>query len=928
MNETDLLLLWGKTCRDKNDSDAGNKYHPLLFHLFDVAHSTLALWDEWVSDKWKIRIAHAFETDVATARLLIAVLAGAHDLGKATPPFQFQNTPLDWLIEQLHDLGLNPAVRPQNEPHNFVSTKELRRIWRESLWAWTAHQQYAEPVLSHITGAHHGTFPQSDDYRKWGENEMGDAAWHVVRLELLGALTREFWPDDLQIPPTLDWTDLGAVPFLAGLISVADWIGSSEHFPIAGHRDKTPSLAEYLSQWRERSHKALDAFGFAPPPKFPLPHPQFADFWGFAPNSLQDAIIAQTQNVSAPFLLICEAPMGSGKTEGALWAADAAFSAHINQGLYIALPTQATSNAMHERVEKFLCKRLPDTLVHLQLVHGNAALSDNEIARHPLSTLYEEIESDPERARVLALSWFTGAKRPLLAPFGVGTIDQSLLAALQTRHYFVRLFGLAGKVVVFDEVHAYDTYMSELLIVTLHWLQELRCSVILLSATLPSGKRHELVKAWGAQLPDDEADYPRLSWCETGESQAQSIAIEGVELVPRSIGISTLAPEQLGETLRDKLSRGGCAAIICNTVGEAQKLFEQLHIEFEGWIEPKNLLLFHARMPFCWRKEIEDKTLRLFGKDKSKRPKLSLIISTQVLEQSLDLDFDIMFSWMAPTDLLLQRAGRLHRHVAAQGEPPLQRYGLDSPELGIVTEATGDGVPNFGASQWVYAREVLLRSWLLWRDKTRLELPSEIETLIEATYQAEPIAPSAEWEIALNNARAEHEATQEKSREVAGNVVVHCKTPRGNLLEPAIFVDAPSRDLRDDEDPAVHQALRARTREDAQSVSVVCLCQDGDKLYLPEPDGTPNFDSEIDLSVEPSFEVAKELMNFTVPISNKGVCAALASKKGPQSWKKSPFLRYVQPLCFQDREVQVGTQTLKLDGALGIVIEKKGAGAE
>ena len=836
--------------------------------------------------------SRAFGTDAATARLLLAVLAGAHDLGKATPPFQFQNTPLDWLREKLISLGLKPAVNPQNKPHNFVSTKELNRIWRESLWVWAAHQEYAAPVLSHLTGAHHGTFPCADDYGNWGENEMGDAAWHAARLELLAALTREFWPDDLQIPPTLDWTDLGAVPFLAGLISVADWIGSSEHFSLAAHRNHTPNLTAYLPRSRQNARVALDAFGFAPPPEFSLPRSQFADFWGFGPNPLQEAIIAQTQNVGAPFLLICEAPMGSGKTEGALWAADAAFSARINQGLYLALPTQATSNAMHERVEKFLGQRLPDQLVHLQLVHGNAALGDKEIARQPLSTLYEEIESDPDKARVLALSWFTGAKRPLLAPFGVGTIDQSLLAALQTRHYFVRLFGLAGKVVVFDEVHAYDTYMSELLGVTLQWLQELGCSVILLSATLPAGKRRELTKAWGAKLPDDEADYPRLSWCETGESQAQSLAIAGAELVPRTIQVSTLAPEQLAETLRAKLDKGGCAAIICNTVAQAQTLFETLRAEFEDWIEPEYLLLFHARMPFCWRKEIEDKTLRLFGKDKSDRPQRAIIISTQVLEQSLDLDFDIMFSEMAPTDLLLQRAGRLHRHAATP-----ERHGLDAPELGILIEACGDGVPDFGASQWVYAREVLLRSWLLWRDKTRLELPGEIEPLIEATYECEPVAPSPAWEAALNSARAEHEEAQKKSREVAGNVVVRCKTLRGNLIKARKFVNATSLDLRDDDNPAVHHALRARTREDAQSVSVVCLCQVGDDLYLPKRDGTPDFNAPMDLSVEPPFAIAKKLMNFTVPLSNKGICAALALEKGPQSWKKSPFLRYVHRFC-------------------------------
>lgn len=926
MNQTELLLLWGKTCRDKDDSDAGLKYHPLLFHLFDVTHVTLALWDKCLSAQWRRRIAQALATDEKTARLLVAVLAGAHDLGKATPPFQFQTTPLDWVREGLLRAGLNVPIELRNKPHNFVSTQDLRHFWRENLWMWKAHQKFAAPVLAHITGAHHGTFPRAEDYRNWGEFETGDAVWRAVRLQLLQQLTAAFWPADLEIAPTLDWTDLGAVPFLAGLISVADWIASSHHFPTAAHRDLTPTLEQYLPLSRQRAREALDDFGFAAPPVFSSARRDFKEFWGFAPNPLQEAIIARTENVTAPFLLVCEAPMGSGKTESAFWAADAAFSARLNGGLYVALPTQATSNAMHARAATFLKQRLCGEFVHLQLVHGNAKLKDDDVVFKPLSAIYAEVEAEPERARVAALSWFTGAKRPLLAPFGVGTIDQSLLAALQTRHYFVRLFALAGKVVVFDEVHAYDTYMSELLATLLGWLQELGCSVILLSATLPSSKRRELLAAWGATLPNEEANYPRLSWCEGEAKKARSIAIEGAEMVPKSIRLCALSRDKLSQTLREKLAQGGCAAVICNTVAQAQTLFEELRAEFSPWIEPQNLILFHARMPFGWRQTRENEILRLFGKEKAARPERALVISTQVLEQSLDLDFDWMASEMAPTDLLLQRVGRLHRHLAKENEPPLQRHGLDAPELAILTEANGEAPPNFGASEWVYEREILLRSWLLWRDKKELALPREIESLIEATYEQKAAAPSLEWEKALTDARLKREDARQKSRSAAEKVVVSSKTPRGNLCEPASFVDAPARDLREDDDPSIHEALRAKTREDAQSLTVVCLCQVGKQFYLPDEKGSPDFDSPVDLAIEPTRDVAKKMMNLTVPLSNKGVCFALMQEKVPDSWKKSPLLRHIRPLCFQEGWAQVGNERLRLDGALGIVIEKKAEG--
>ncbi len=913
-----LLVLWGKTCRDPKEPEADLIYHPLLFHLLDVGHCTLELWDTFLSDGWKKRIAETLACDETTARWAMAFLAGAHDLGKATPGFQFQKTPLDWLRERLHSAGFMAPANPENKPHNFVSSKELHHFWMQNLWRWQAQNRRVAPVLAHITGAHHGTFPNAGDYSKWNDDVLGSPIWREARLALLDALAAHLCPPDFAFPPTLKWDDAGAIPVLAGLISVADWIGSSSHFRIEGHRDKLISVPDYLLKSRKRARTALDDFGFAATPRFVAPKPDFAEFWGFEPNPLQDAVIAQTQNAQAPFLLLCEAPMGSGKTESAFWAADAAFTGALNQGLYIALPTQATSNAMHARTRKFLEKRLPRGAIHLQLVHGNAGLLETpNVVFEPLSTLYEQLENDPEKARVMALSWFSGAKRPLLAPFGVGTIDQSLLGALQSRHWFVRLFGLAGKVVVFDEVHAYDTYMSRLLIVLLHWLRELGCSVILLSATLPSGKRRELVEAWGAALPDAEAKYPRLTWCDD-KPNAVSIGIEGAEMAPKNVAVSVLKPENLAAELRRKLKNGGCAAIICNTVKEAQALFQILQSELGDFIKPKGLILFHARMPFKWRRRIESKVRRLFGKRKAMRPHRAIIVSTQLLEQSLDLDFDWMASFMAPSDLLLQRVGRLHRHP----ETP-HRYDLTQPQLAILCDAEGDAPPNFGASEWVYEREVLLRSWLLWRGKTVLKLPGEIESLIENTYENAPHLPDEIWRKAIVDAQAHAENERSKAEGKAKNVVVKLRTERGNRRAPSELVEAPSLDLRDDDDPAIHAALRASTRDGDESVTVICLCLVGKSFYLPSPDGTPNLQSPVSLKQELAKNEAKKLMDFAVSLSQKGLYGELLQIEVPAAWKKSPFLRHARPLCFHNGAVAIGNFVLRLDGALGIVIEKE-----
>jgi CRISPR-associated endonuclease/helicase Cas3 len=288
--DVQLLALWGKTCRHEDDPEHyGSRYHPLLFHLLDVAHAALALWIV-LPNAFKKRIACALKCDVETARWRVAFLAGVHDLGKANPYFQFQPTTLgEWMPRKLAELGLSRPPKPENAPHNFVSAKELRRLLRDAGFFWHGGDERSNTVLAHITGAHHGTFPSSGDYASWNEDVLGDARWHDVRLALLHQLRAALCPPDFAFPVAA-WEEsaTGAVPQLAGFISVADWIGSS--FELVGHRDKTPTLDEYLSESKRRAREALRKFGWAATPAPPGASPDFAAFWGFTPNALQEAV--------------------------------------------------------------------------------------------------------------------------------------------------------------------------------------------------------------------------------------------------------------------------------------------------------------------------------------------------------------------------------------------------------------------------------------------------------------------------------------------------------------------------------------------------------------------------------------------------------------------------------------------------------------
>ena len=227
---------------------------------------------------------------------------------------------------------------------------------------------------------------------------------------------------------------------------------------------------------------------------------------------------------------------------------------------------------------------------------------------------------------VAASEWFTYRKRGLLAPYGVGTIDQALMAVLQTKHVFVRLFGLAHKTVIIDEVHAYDTYMTSLLELLLSWLRSVGASVVLLSATLPQARRRALLEAWtkGAPVPQggladgakgisalspaSEAAYPRISWIENNIVRSDHFAATRhvtLNLVRRSGDL-----KELGKNLKHALRDGGCAAVICNTVRKAQEVYCAL----KSFFSAGELDLFHARYPFNEREAREKRTLDRFGK--------------------------------------------------------------------------------------------------------------------------------------------------------------------------------------------------------------------------------------------------------------------------------------------------------------------------
>jgi CRISPR-associated endonuclease/helicase Cas3 len=324
------------------------------------------------------------------------------------------------------------------------------------------------------------------------------------------------------------------------------------------------------------------------------------------------------------------------------------------------------------------------------------------------------------------------------------------MGVVRSRYQFVRLFGLAGRTVIMDEIHAYDLYTSTLLERLLEWLAALGSPVIALSATLPKGIRQMLISAYAKGCGDTETELPVAPYPRITAKSPHGIKVTPFTASPgvcRSLLIKWVSAPTWVSDLTQTLKNGGCVAVICSTVGRAQDVFQRLQPHFSV----NELGLFHGRFLFVDRQRIEKNCLEMFGKDSTKRPDRYVLVATQVIEQSLDVDFDLMISDLAPIDLLLQRSGRLHRHER-------KRYDhLKQPTLWLIQpNCTAGHKLDFADGDCIYDRHVLLRTWLTLRERSSLQLPEEMDRLIESVYDlAMPIPEQVEeiyrkeWQTSL-----------------------------------------------------------------------------------------------------------------------------------------------------------------------------------
>ncbi len=714
---------------------------PLTYHLRDTLGVMSYLLSHWASPSMKRATGLSEDELVRVARFL----AMTHDLGKCTPVFQRKMLGGFPEIESAMERG-GLCVRQTFEhggqtPHGKAGAELLR-------------QAGCPQSVTVVVGAHHGrpedalAYPM-DSLKDYPQNYFGDgpearAAWRRAQAAVISDALAEAdfgtMADVCELP-------IRAQMLTTGLLIMADWIASNtKYFPLIS-RDDSPD--GYDERRVDRAVERLD-----------LPEPWqveehwrapsfFRDRFSFAPNGIQRTVEETASTMRGPGVMILEAPMGAGKTEAALAAAEILMNRFHLGGMAFFLPSQATSNAMFTRLSAWASAQPDAERLTIQLAHAMADMNDEFAALSEGAVRVEEDASAKDALMVHA--FFRGRKTNLLAELVIGTVDQLLMAGLKQKHVMLRHLGLSGKVVIVDECHAYDAYMNRYLDRALGWLGAYGVPVILLSATLPCKRREELLAAYlnkrrlnDADVASSE-DYPLLTYSDGGAARMRRISAEGAE---RAVTVQRVTEEGLAEELETVLKAGGCAGIIVNTVRRVVEMEKRLRLRYPQAV----ILVDHSQFLMPDRLAHEQEILRRVGKRSTPKDRAGVVvIGSQVLEQSLDLDFDLLCTDLCPMDLLLQRVGRLHRHCRERPEALREARCL-------VLHA--DAASLESGAKAVYGAYLLMRTCGLLPE--RILLPKDISPLVQRAYDEARWTPEAD--DAYSAAKDEYLLRQQKRR--------------------------------------------------------------------------------------------------------------------------------------------------------------------
>jgi CRISPR-associated helicase cas3 len=837
LSTPETASFWAKT----GDKDSPTLGLSLVQHMLDAGSVAARLWDTWLAPGLQKQFSEHLHLSMEDTRALVCWLAATHDMGKATPEFSGQ---LDarrdenlavyrQRIEQQDFEFPEDLVTPASSlrcPHSKYSQSILIHLFTSNIEGMP--RKVAETLAS-ISGAHHGT---PADYRSNSADLSNvilkrlSPKWHATWQELYNITLKRFGASSaLQQLARHGQAIPVSVQFcITGFVIMSDWIASNpDFFPMgtfgSAEQEQRARIGWQALGLEQRWTAKLDA-----DPKTPAAD-LYASRFGWSNPTLrpmQEVVVEAVRSMQSGGMMCIEAPMGQGKTEAGLIAAEFLAQATGRTGVAFAAPTQATSNALFDRVTEWVKYQTN----HVAQEHGEPVKPHSMFLGHSKNRfnksyealskadIFDESSTPGQENNRKTLrpgtslarhSWLSGTKKGLLSSFVVCTIDQVLMTALQARHVMLRYLGLASKVIIIDEVHAYDAYMSEYLSAALYWLGQMNAPVILMSATLPSDTRDDLMKNYAEGLkvrkkstsapkrnrfldlnanlsaPQESSqnitpldlDYPvihTLTAEDNGTPKKWKVE-QPVEQTEIELKLIDDSPKSVLNVLEPLANDHGCAAVICNTVGRAQEMHEFLRKQFGE----EHVVLTHSRFTATHRAEQEELLVSKLGKkehyskadgEDSSRPHRLIVVGTQVIEQSLDLDFDVMITDFAPVDLVLQRMGRLHRHDSRSSSERTPAYRKPVCYVrGVETFGSHNEAPDFPrGSKAVYEPMILLSSYaqlLPHFDGEPIRIPADIIPLVQKTYQENAPAeiPSA-WAEVFESAKQEHKKGKDQAK--------------------------------------------------------------------------------------------------------------------------------------------------------------------
>ena len=876
--------------------------YPLICHLIDAAAVAWELWGIW--------FGRNDETSWAQWRRCVSFWAGLHDIGKISPSFQAKVTDLyESLTTECPEYGKDEPVPSLG--HHEVTHWALVQILREFGYkAGGSARQDVGHQIAQMLGGHHGRFCAAIPRNEWEQPRrrkgVGSGKWEEQcrsHAEALRRLTGADEPVDEHLPPSL-------IVIALGVIVVADWLVSQNAFieqrlPGEGWSATDAELQAHWERALADAPRLIADAGLGAADFRDLP---FSSLFDFKPNKLQASLIEKLPTlVDGPGMLLVTAPPGDGKTEAALYAAGVLARASRATGLGFCLPTMATTDAMHKRMQAYVGKAFTGN-PSLTRVHGMAWLSRDSAADAAASAAEAPTVLSDRNASAEATQWLHTGKRGLLAPLSTLTIDQALTGVLPVKFNVLRLMALSGKVLVIDEAHSYDAWMHALLLRFLEWMGAMGAPVVVLSATLTGTTARSLVEAYlrgcGHDLAEDfDPTYPGWLFASavTGKpSEPVRVVSErerAIEFPIRAVrrGDDMSHPEHRLSVIKELLQPltdgpAGCALVCCTTVEEAQQTHEALASWFAGLKgtgqEVPQLRLLHSRFRAKDRAAITDACERDFGK-KGTRPR-TVLVATQIVEQSLDLDLDLIISDLAPLAFLLQRSGRCRRHQNPDGDPHQDRRpSWLSPDPRVVVLDPVDDEGHFAVpKKWgdVYSHSLLERTSILLRSRSggRIGIPSDVQSLVDEVYAADfaTVHRLGEKETRqLDRRDGERLATDAAHRQTAEKLVA-IPTPSPRRLRDLSVLTTPVDEVDED---------LIATRLGADSARLVCAYKQDSGRWTLDEEGefpVPGLNGEAKITREDARTIALHML----PVPSRWIGRGSDLLDPPLSWSKNSVL--------------------------------------